>query len=122
MAFAGFATATVLYLLRPEWPARIAATAPGRLLTRILENKYGFDDLWIKGLAGGSLALGRLSWKKGDAGLIDGVLVDGSAMLVDRVAGVVRRIQDGRLYNYAFAMIIGLIVLLAVLVRMTAGA
>ena len=81
-----------------------------------------FDDLWIKGFAGGSVKLGRWSWKKGDAGLIDGVLVDGSAMLVDRVAGVVRRIQNGRLYNYAFAMILGLIVLLAVLVRITAGA
>ena len=48
------------------------------------------------------------------------MLVDGTAMLIDRVAGVVRRVQTGRLYNYAFAMIIGLIVLLAVLVRMTA--
>ena len=122
LAFAGFATATVMYVLRPELPARVAATAPGRLLTRILENKYGFDDLWIKGFAGGGIALGRLSWKQGDAALIDGVLVDGTAAFIDRLAGVVRRVQNGRLYNYAFAMIIGLIVLLAVLVRITAGA
>ncbi|KFN49770.1 hypothetical protein P873_09440 [Arenimonas composti TR7-09 = DSM 18010] len=121
LAFAGFATATVLYLWKTEWPARIAATAPGRLLTRVLENKYGFDDLWIKGFAGGGIRLGRFSWKKGDAGLIDGVVVNGSALLVDRIAGVLRQVQNGRLYNYAFAMILGLIVLLAVLVRTVAG-
>ena len=42
----------------------------------------------------------------------------GTALLVDRIAGRVRHLQTGRLYNYAFAMILGLIVLLAVLVRM----
>ena len=97
------------------------ASTVGAFFTRILENKYGFDDLWIKGFAGGGIKLGKFSWKRGDAGLIDGFLVNGSAVLIDRVAGVLRQIQTGRLYNYAFAMILGLIVLLAVLVK-TVGA
>ena len=45
--------------------------------------------------------------------MIDGWLVNGTANTVGRVAGVVRHIQSGYLYSYAFAMIIGLTVLLA---------
>jgi len=117
LAFAGFALATYIYLFNPALADRLATLfAP---VVRLLENKYGFDDLWIKGFAGGGIKLGRFSWKKADAGLIDGLLVNGSATLVDRVAGLVRQLQNGRLYNYAFAMILGLIVLLAVLVKMT---
>ncbi|MAL03928.1 MAG: NADH-quinone oxidoreductase subunit L [Arenimonas sp.] len=117
LAFAGFALATYIYLFNTALADRFAKIfAP---VVRLLENKYGFDDLWIKGFAGGGIKLGKFSWKRGDAGLIDGLLVNGSATLVDRVAGLVRHVQTGRLYNYAFAMIIGLIVLLAVLVKMT---
>jgi NADH-quinone oxidoreductase subunit L len=46
------------------------------------------------------------------------VFVDGSAWVVDRVASIARRMQSGYLYHYAFAMILGLIVLLAMLARM----
>ena len=121
IAFAGFAAATALYLYFPDTATKMRASKPGAFLTRILDNKYGFDDLWIKGFAGGGIKLGKFSWRRGDAGLIDGLLVNGSAVLIDRIAGIVRHVQTGRLYNYAFAMIIGLIVLLAVLVR-TVGA
>ena len=83
---------------------------------RVLENKYGFDNLWIKGLAGGSVRFGQTLWKRLDAGLIDGVIVNGSVALVDRVAGIIRVAQTGRLYHYAFAMIVGLIALLGGLI------
>ena len=117
LAFAGFALATYIYLFNTALADRFAKLfAP---IVRLLENKYGFDDLWIKGFAGGGIKLGKFSWKRGDAGLIDGLLVNGTATLVDRVGGLLRHLQTGRLYNYAFAMIIGLIVLLAVLVKMT---
>ncbi|MBY4595157.1 NADH-quinone oxidoreductase subunit L [bacterium BD-1] len=115
LAFGGFALATFIYLFKPSVADRAAKVFA--LPIRVLENKYGFDDLWIKGFAGGGIKLGKFSWKKADAGLIDGLLVNGSATLVDRVAGIVRQLQTGRLYNYAFAMILGLIVLLAVLVK-----
>ena len=121
LAFLGFALATFLYLFRPDLATRMRASKVGAFFTRILENKYGFDDLWIKGFAGGGIKLGKFSWKRGDAGLIDGLLVNGSAVLVDRVAGLLRQIQTGRLYNYAFAMILGLIVLLAVLAKTVGG-
>ncbi len=117
LTLAGFVAATALYLFFPHMAPRLRNSAVGAFFTRILENKYGFDDLWIKGFAGGGIALGKLAWRKGDAGLIDGLLVNGSAFVVDRIAGLVRQVQTGRLYNYAFAMILGLIVLLAVLAR-----
>ena len=115
LALAGFALASVLYLWKTEWPARMRASRIGAFFTRILDNKYGMDDLWIGGFAGGGLGLGKLASRFGDAGLIDGVIVNGSAWIVDRIAGLVRRLQSGYLYHYAFAMILGLIVLLAVL-------
>src|SRR5690554_5639675 len=114
LTFAGFALATVMYWWRPE----LAARARGALAlpVKVLERKYWADDFWIGGLAGGSLQLGKAS-SLVDSKLIDGVAVNGSARLVGLVAGVVRRLQTGRLYDYAFAMILGLIVLLAVLIH-----
>ena len=114
LAFAGFALATVMYWWKPELATR--ARRVFALPVRVLENKYGFDKLWIDGFAGGGLRLGRMS-RAVDSNLIDGVAVNGSARLVDFVAGLTRRVQSGFLYHYAFAMILGLIVLLAVLIR-----
>lgn len=115
LAFAGFALATFLYLFRPELPAKIAHTL--RWPVRVLERKYFMDDLWIDGFAGGGLALGQAS-RAVDANLIDGVAVNGSARVVGLVSGIVRQVQSGYLYHYAFAMIVGLIVLLAVIQKL----
>lgn len=48
--------------------------------------------------------------------LIDGLLVNGSARAVGWVSGVVRHVQSGFLYTYAFAMILGLVVLMGLFV------
>jgi len=110
LAFLGFAAATLLYLIKPELRAGItrALAAPIRLLDR----KYYMDDLWINGFAGGSLRIGKAS-SAVDAGLIDGLFVNGSVKLVGVVAAISRRLQTGYLYHYAFAMIVGLVALLA---------
>ena len=115
LAFGGFALATVMYWWKPELPAKVGALAPMRLIGRVLERKYGMDDLWIGGFAGGGLLLGKVS-RKHDEKVIDGLFVNGSAKLVDLAAKLLRRTQSGHLYDYAFAMILGLIALLAVLV------
>ncbi|MDH7452537.1 NADH-quinone oxidoreductase subunit L [Luteimonas composti] len=114
LTFAGFLLATLMYVWRPGLALKVAHALRGPI--RVLENKYGFDDLWIKGFAGGGLLLGRGS-REVDGKLIDGVLVNGAARVVDFSAGLIRRMQTGYLYHYAFAMIVGLIVLLAVLIR-----
>ena len=112
LVVAGFALATVMYWWKPGLPAKAARIFA--LPKRILENKYGFDDLWIGGFAGGGVALGRAS-RAVDTRVIDGVAVNGSARLVELFAGVLRKTQSGYLYHYAFAMILGLIGLLGAL-------
>lgn len=113
LALAGFALATFLYLFAsPELPARLRRTFA--LPVRILENKYGMDKMWIGGFAGGGVALGQLS-NAFDRYVIDGAAVNGSARLIDLAAHLLRRTQSGLLYHYAFAMILGLIALLAVI-------
>ena len=81
-------------------------------LYRVLQHKYWFDAVYYTVFARGGIALGRMFWKGGDAAVIDGVLIDGSASLVQRISAGVRRVQSGYLYHYAFAMILGLILLL----------
>ena len=113
LAFSGFALATFLYLIRPELPAKLRRIFA--LPVRVLEEKYGMDTLWIDGFAGGGVLVGKLSrWF--DTNVIDG-LVNASARITDFTARLVRRGQTGYLYHYAFAMILGLIVSLAVLIR-----
>lgn len=110
LALAGFAAATYMYLLNPVIAGRARSLfAP---MVRILENKYGFDDFYQSVFARGSLRLGRGFWKFGETGVIDGMLVNGSAAVVDRSAAILRWMQSGYLYHYAFAMILGLIALL----------
>jgi NADH-quinone oxidoreductase subunit L len=110
LAMAGLATAWLLYLRRPDLLPGV--TERFRSLNRVLVNKYYFDDLNEKVIAVGARSLGRGLWRVGDEILIDGLLVNGSARAVGWLAGVVRRVQSGYLYHYAFAMIIGLAVML----------
>ena len=114
LAFSGFALATVMYWWKPELHVR--AGAMFALPVRILQDKYGMDALWISGFAGGGLKLGQAS-RQVDEKLIDGFFVNGSARFIDVAAGVLRKTQSGYLYHYAFAMILGLIAMLAVLIR-----
>jgi NADH-quinone oxidoreductase subunit L len=112
LAVAGAATAWYLYILRPDLPAVIRDRA-GWLYT-VLDRKYGFDEFNEWFFAGGTRKLGSGLWKVGDVALIDGLLVNGSARLVGWFAAVIRRLQSGYVYHYAFAMIIGLFLLLSI--------
>jgi NADH-quinone oxidoreductase subunit L len=114
LALAGAVTAWFLYLQRPELPAKIARAV--RPLYVLVSNKFYFDELYVLVFSKGSRALGKLLWQGGDTMLIDGVLVNGSARSIGWFAGILRRGQSGYLYHYAFAMIIGLCVLLGWLI------
>jgi len=116
LAFGGFLLATVMYWWKPSLPAKVAAFGPAKLIARVLNNKYGMDDLWIGGFAGGGVLAGKLA-RKTDEKVVDGLFVNGSARLVDLCARLLRKTQTGYLYHYAFAMILGLIALLAVLIH-----
>jgi len=114
LALAGVAMAWYLYLYRPEIPGMLKNKLHG--LHRLLENKYGFDDFNDKVFAGGSRGLGGLLWRVGDRFLIDGAIVNGSAKSVYWLARFARHLQSGYLYHYAFAMIVGVWLLLTLFV------
>ena len=105
LAAAGVATAYYLYMVRRDLPEKIRRKAG--ILYTILERKYGFDEFNDWFFAGGARLLGGRLWRWGDVLAIDGVVVNGSARVVGRVAAVVRHLQSGYIYHYAFAMLIG---------------
>ena len=110
LAMAGLGTAWYIYLQRPELAGQIKARF--QTLYCILVKKYGFDDFNEIFFAGGSRLLGRLFWRAGDQTVIDGVVVNGSAKSIGWIAARIRHAQSGLLYHYAFAMIIGLLLLI----------
>ena len=107
---AGIATAWYFYLVNPAIPARLQQTFKG--IYTVLENKYYLDRFNEWFVAGGARRLGSGLWKRGDQGLIDGLVVNGSARLVGWFSRVLRQGQTGFLNHYAIAMIIGLAFLL----------
>jgi NADH-quinone oxidoreductase subunit L len=81
-------------------------------IKKLLDHKYYLDELNQTVFAKGMLWFGGIFWHRGDEKIIDGFFVNGSAHLVGRFSGLVRRLQSGYLYHYAFAMILGVIALL----------
>ncbi|MDF1587846.1 MAG: NADH-quinone oxidoreductase subunit L [Gammaproteobacteria bacterium] len=110
LAMAGVGTAYYLYLKRPDIPATLQQRF--NWIYRLLDNKYGFDNFNQTVFAGGARAVGTFLWKVGDIKIIDGALVNGTAKTVGVISSLVRQVQSGYLYHYAFAMIVGLWLLL----------
>ena len=78
----------------------------------LLDNKYYFDKFNDWFFAGGTRRLGGLASNVGDRRVIDGFFVNGAARVVGLSATLMRRIQTGYIYHYAFTMIIGVVALL----------
>jgi len=112
LALSGVVTAWFFYLKQPSIPAAIKRRFSA--IYTILEHKYGFDKFNDWFFAGGARGASRFLWKFGDVKLIDGVMVNGSARLVGMFSGVLRQIQTGYIYHYAFSMIIGVFALLTI--------
>lgn len=110
LAVLGVGLSWFFYMKRPDIPAAIQKRFS--LINTILENKYGFDSLNERFFAGGSRFIGNKLWQIVDVKIIDGAIVNGTANLVAKLSGIVRRLQSGMIYHYAFAMIIGAFLLL----------
>ena len=111
LMIAGFVLATFIYQFRPSVADFFQQKLPR--LNKLLDHKYYFDELYQKVFISRFIRIGNGLWKKVDAGVIDGGLVNGSARLIGSLATKIRGWQTGYLFNYAFAMIAGLIGLLA---------
>ncbi|MEZ5574747.1 MAG: NADH-quinone oxidoreductase subunit L [Candidatus Competibacteraceae bacterium] len=106
----GLGSAFYLYMMRPDLPELIQRKFA--TLYDIMVRKYLFDEIYQAVFMRGSRGLGTVLWKYADAGLIDGLMVNGTARLVGWFGAITRHVQTGYLYTYAFAMIVGLLVLL----------
>ena len=110
LAAAGVVSSWYIYLKKPS----IAEATRRRFsfIYNLLDQKYYCDRFNQAVFAGSCRAIGHLLWRLGDALVIDGFFVNGSARLVGWLSGVIRHVQTGYLNHYAFAMISGLILLL----------
>ncbi|WP_372053627.1 NADH-quinone oxidoreductase subunit L [Tistrella mobilis] len=106
MSVGGIALAWFLYIRRPDLPGKIARDFSG--LHKFLLNKWYFDELYDAIFVRPSLWIGRLFWQTGDRKIIDGLGPDGIAAVSVDLARRAGRLQSGYVYHYAFAMLIGL--------------
>ena len=115
IALSGVFVAWLCYIKVPGLPEKFVNMF--KLPYEILVRKYGLDDFNQFVFAGGTRKIGNMLWQIGDVRVIDGFLVNGTAFTVRWFSGVIRRVQSGYLYDYAFTMIIGLLLLLAIFVH-----
>ena len=110
LATAGVVGAYIAYVRLPWLPIAVAGRAGA--LYRFLFNKWYFDELYDRIFVGPAVRIGRLLWVRGDKGVIDHYGPDGLSALVARLSGRLVQMQTGYVYHYAFAMMIGVVVLL----------
>jgi NADH-quinone oxidoreductase subunit L len=110
LAMAGVGLSYYLYIMNPALPAKLRERFSG--IVKVLEEKYYFDRFNEFFFAGGARKLGEGLFKFGDRAVIDGALVNGSAKGVGLLSGVMRHLQTGYIYHYAFVMVAGILVFL----------
>ncbi|OAN75846.1 NADH-quinone oxidoreductase subunit L [Jannaschia sp. EhC01] len=114
----GFMTAYLFYIHNPSIPGRLAQQQ--KPLYNFLLNKWYFDEAYEFLFIKPAQAIGRFLWKRGDTDTIDGG-INGLAMGIipffTRLAG---RAQSGYIFHYAFAMVLGIVVLIT-FVSLSAG-
>jgi len=111
MGVAGILLAWQMYIRRTDIPVSLARTNDG--LYRFLLNKWYFDELYDLLFVRPALWLGRVLWKGGDQRIIDGFGPDGISSAVLAATRRAVRLQTGYVYHYAFAMLIGIFVLVS---------
>ncbi len=110
LAVLGGLSAWVMYEWRPSW--REQANSVLRVPKRVLELGYGFDRLVERAVIPATRGLARGVADQADARFIDGLLVNGLAYTIRWGSGVMRRLQTGLLYHYAFVMVTAICLLI----------
>ncbi|HEV8392012.1 MAG TPA: NADH-quinone oxidoreductase subunit L [Dongiaceae bacterium] len=110
VGLAGIAIAYMFYMFKTDLPGKLAGAMGG--LYRFLLNKWYFDELFEATLVEPAKKLGFGLWKGGDGKIIDGFGPDGIASVSQDVAKQATRLQSGYVYHYAFAMLIGVVILI----------
>jgi NADH-quinone oxidoreductase subunit L len=92
-------------------PARIAAIF--RPIYLLFYNKWYFDELYDAIFVRPAVRFGAYLWQRGDRDTIDGFGPDGMSAFIYRLSGMCSRVQTGFVFHYAFAMLIGVVVLVS---------
>ena len=107
LAGSGVAFAYYCYMVNPKLPAAIKQRFEA--IHTLLDNKYYADAFNQAVFAGGARLIGTGLWKGGDVGVIDGIIINGSARLIGWFASITRLFQTGHLYTYAIVMIVAVL-------------
>jgi NADH-quinone oxidoreductase subunit L len=110
VALIGIGIAYLFYVKNPALPKLLAEKQRG--LYQLVSNKYYVDELYDILFINSLKRLGTALWKGFDDFVIDGT-INGTAYLIGWLSGVMRRVQTGLVQNYAFAMMIGGVILVA---------
>ena len=110
LASAGVVGAYIAYVRLPWIPVSLAHKTG--VLYQFLFNKWYFDELYDRIFVKPAVRCGQLLWTRGDKGVIDHYGPDGLSAAVARLSGRLVQLQTGYVYHYAFAMMIGVVVLL----------
>ncbi len=111
LAAAGVGLAIIAYLIIPSLPARVVSMA--RPIHTLFFNKWFFDELYDLLFVRASVRFGTFLWVKGDKQTIDAFGPDGLSGLVLNGSNKLSKLQSGYVYHYAFAMMIGVVMLLS---------
>jgi NADH-quinone oxidoreductase subunit L len=107
---AGFAVAWYFYITNPLVPFGLSKRFNG--LYKFLLNAWYFDALYDVIFVRPAKRLGHFLWKTGDGTVIDGLGPDGVAARVIDITNRAVKLQSGYIYHYAFAMLIGVALLI----------
>ncbi len=87
-------------------------------LEKMLEHKYYVDEAYEKAIVTPTIVVSRaVLWKGIDSGIIDGLMVNGSAMFARAFGWVGSQLQSGQVGTYAWVLVIGAVALLGAFVR-----
>ena len=110
LAILGILCAYLFYILNPNLPKILSKKFSP--IYNLFYNKWYFDELYDYLFVKSFIKFGNFFWKKGDEGTIDRFGPNGISKLVKNISSKSIIIQSGYIYHYAFAMLIGLVVLI----------
>ena len=106
----GFLLAYTFYIWRKDLPKKLADNQ--RYLYLFLLNKWYFDEIYDLLFVRSAKSLGRLLWQKGDGQVIDGFINNLSMVIIPLLTKLAGRAQSGYIFTYAFAMVLGIVILI----------
>ena len=109
LATSGVVIAVLCYAVWTGVPAAMARTFSP--IHKFFFNKWYFDELYDILFVRPAVRFGAFLWQRGDRDVIDGFGPDGMSAMVVRVSAFAARLQSGFVFHYAFAMLIGVVVL-----------